>query len=68
MVEKAVLRETHEMLQFDPAFDRAAEVMDLSPRPVRLLAAERPAPHRQRRGSQRVGVDGIHDASSRPAR
>jgi hypothetical protein len=44
MVEKAVLRETHEMLQFDPAFDRAAEMLDLLP--GQFVSWPQNAPHR----------------------
>jgi hypothetical protein len=44
MVEKAVLRETHEMLQFDPMFDRGAEVLDLLP--GQFVSWPQNAPHR----------------------
>lgn len=44
MIERAVLRETHEMLQFDPSFDAAADILDL--RPGQFVAWPQNAPHR----------------------
>jgi hypothetical protein len=43
-IESAVLRETHEMLRFDPKFDDGAEILDL--KPGEFVSWEQNAPHR----------------------
>jgi hypothetical protein len=63
-IEGVVLRETAEQMPFDPAWDEAAETIELAP--GMMVTWPQNAPHRIVNGpdGQCIAVAGIHDAAS----